>query len=191
MEHSAQKARVISSDNAHKQNLKAATICFLTYQRSISAGRTGGSAFSEPQWNTWNITSLQQRVYGHTRSPTKMLRAIIRICGQEPFCIPYTSRLVHQREADNLVIWRIISESWGKAGIYEALMTIEYKSLTPCAQNLIGNDDSNDSFQASRHTLLPALFPYFIISIPLKLYISGSSKIVIYRLHTIILYNKH
>ena len=81
MEHPAQMARVILGDNNRKQNLYQAIANFFSfatserYQKSIPSGRSGGSAFFEPQYITRNIISLQQRVYGHTKSPTKISRA--------------------------------------------------------------------------------------------------------------------
>ena len=38
----------------------------------MPSGRTGGSAFYEPHYITRNIIALQQRVYGHTKFPTKV-----------------------------------------------------------------------------------------------------------------------
>lgn len=42
------------------------------YQKVVSSGRSGGSAFTEPTYITRNIISLQQKVYEYIASPTKI-----------------------------------------------------------------------------------------------------------------------
>ena len=79
-EHPAQKAWVILRDGDRRLRLKDAIHKFFDfahsdrYQRAVPSGRTGGSAFFEPHYITRNIIALQQRVYGHTKSPTKISR---------------------------------------------------------------------------------------------------------------------
>ena len=77
-EHPAQKAWVILQDADRRLRLKESIQKFFDfahsdrYQKAVPSGRTGGSAFSEPRYITRNIIALQQRVYGHTKSPTKI-----------------------------------------------------------------------------------------------------------------------
>ena len=77
-EHPAQKAWVILHDAGRRLRLKEAIQKFFgfahsdRYQKAVPSGRTGGSAFFEPHYITRNIIALQQRVYGHTKSPTKI-----------------------------------------------------------------------------------------------------------------------
>ena len=79
-EHPAQKAWVILQDADRRLRLKDAIHKFFDfahsdrYQRAVPSGRTGGSAFFEPHYITRNIIALQQRVYGHTKAPTKISR---------------------------------------------------------------------------------------------------------------------
>lgn len=80
LEHPAQTASVIFGDKNRRRVLKEAIVEFFAfahspkYQRSIPAGKSGGSAFSEPGYLTRNIISLQQKVYGHTKGPTKITK---------------------------------------------------------------------------------------------------------------------
>ena len=77
-EHPAQKAWVILHDADRRLRLKESIQKFFgfahsgRYRKAVPSGRTGGSAFFEPHYITRNIISLQQRVYGHTKSPTKI-----------------------------------------------------------------------------------------------------------------------
>lgn len=77
-EHPAQKAWVILQDTDRRLRLKESIQKFFgfahsnRYQKAVPSGRTGGSAFFEPHYITRNIIALQQRVYGHTKSPTKI-----------------------------------------------------------------------------------------------------------------------
>ena len=77
-EHPAQKAWVILQDPNRRLRLKESIRKFFDfahsdrYQKAMPSGRTGGSAFFEPYYITRNIIALQQRVYGHTKSPTKI-----------------------------------------------------------------------------------------------------------------------
>ena len=81
MEHPAQKASVIFGTPSRKERLLQGIVDFFSfahddrYKKAVPAGRSGGSAFSEPKYITKNIISLQQRVYGHTKSPTKISKA--------------------------------------------------------------------------------------------------------------------
>ena len=81
MEHPAQKANVILKNTERRKALKNAITRFFGFahsdksKRSIPAGKSGGSAFFEPHYLTRNIISMQQRVYGHTKSPTKISKA--------------------------------------------------------------------------------------------------------------------
>lgn len=81
MEHPAQKAGIILQDKTRREALKNAIGRFFDfahsdkYTSSVPAGRSGGSAFFEPHYLTKNIISMQQRVYGHTKSPTKISKA--------------------------------------------------------------------------------------------------------------------
>ena len=77
-EHPAQKAWVILQNADRRLRLKEAIQKFFDfahserYQKAVPSGRSGGSAFFEPHYITRNIIALQQRVYGHTKSPTKV-----------------------------------------------------------------------------------------------------------------------
>ena len=77
-EHPAQKAWVILHDAERRLRLKESIQKFFDfahsdrYQKNVPSGRSGGSAFFEPHYITRNIIALQQRVYGHTKSPTKI-----------------------------------------------------------------------------------------------------------------------
>ncbi len=77
-EHPAQKASVVFEHPASRKRLLYTIIKFFAfanddrYTKAAPAGRSGGSAFYEPQYITKDITALQQRVYGHIRAPTKI-----------------------------------------------------------------------------------------------------------------------
>lgn len=79
-EHPAQKEWVILQDADRCLRRKDAIHQFFDlahsdrYQRALPSGRTGGSAFFEPHYITRDIITLQQRVYGHTKPPTKISR---------------------------------------------------------------------------------------------------------------------
>lgn len=82
IEHPAQKASVIFGIPDRRKRLLKSIIDFFAfanddhYKRAVPAGRSGGSAFSEPKYMTINIISLQQHVYGHSRSPIKISKAL-------------------------------------------------------------------------------------------------------------------
>lgn len=81
MEHPGQRSSIIFSTHERRERLKQAIIDFFAfahdarYKNAIPAGKSGGSAFSEPIYITKNIISLQQRVCGYTRSPDKISKA--------------------------------------------------------------------------------------------------------------------
>lgn len=80
-EHLAQRASVIFATSDRRNRLLQAIMDFFgfardpRYKKAVPAGPSGECALSEPKYITPNIISLQQRVYGHTKGPTKISKA--------------------------------------------------------------------------------------------------------------------
>ena len=69
---------MVFGSKERKAALKKAIINFFNfaystqYQTFIPAGKSGGSTFSEPDYLTRKIIHMQQKVYGHTKGPTRI-----------------------------------------------------------------------------------------------------------------------
>lgn len=74
----AQRASSVLSDKSRRERLKQAIIQFFKfaysdkYLKTVPSGRNGSTTFADRHYIIRNIIALQQRVYGHTKSPTKL-----------------------------------------------------------------------------------------------------------------------